>query len=172
MSELFNDPMAFYALAFLIFIGLAYRYGRKPMLSVLDGEIAKIRDELEQARKLRTDAEAMLADYQARQKTALAQAEAIVAGAKDEAARMKEQAEADLKTALVRHEQQAIERIRVAEAEAASEVRSAAIDLAMQMARKTLASQMDDGASSKLIDQAIADLPTLVAASKTKAEAA
>lgn len=169
MSSLFKDPMFFYGVAFVIFMALAYRYGRKPALSWIDSEIVKIRDELEQARKLRAEAETMLSDYKAKQKTALAEAEAIIAGAKDEAVRMKEQAEADLKKALVRHEQQALERIRVAEAEAAAEVRSAAIDLAMEMARKTLASQMDDGASSKLIDQAIAEMPT---SAKTKAKAA
>ena len=59
----------------------------------------------------------------------------------------------------------------MAEAEAAAEVRAAAIDLAMDMARKTLTSQIDENASAKLIDQAIAELPKL-AAPKTKAEAA
>jgi F-type H+-transporting ATPase subunit b len=171
MSEFFNDPMFLYAIAFFIFLGLAFKFGRKPALNLIDAEIVKIRDELEQARKLRADAEAMLADYQARQKTALAEAESIIAGAKDDAARMKETAEAELKASLVRHEQQALDRIRVAEAEAAAQVRAAAIDLAMELTRKTLSSQMDDGAASKLIDQAIADMPTL-AATKTKAEAA
>lgn len=169
MSGLFKDPMFFYGIAFVIFLGLAFRFGRKPALGWVDAEIIKIRDELEQARKLRADAEAMLADYKTKQKTALAQAEAIVAGAKDDAARLKEQAEKDLIASLARHEQQALDRIRVAEAEASAEVRAAAIDLAMEMARKTLTSQIDETASAKLIDQAIADMPTV---SKAKAEAA
>lgn len=172
MSALFNDPMFFYAIAFAIFIGLAVRFGRKPALNLIDSEIIKIRDELEQARKLRADAEAMLTEYKAKQKTAMAEAEAIVAGAKDEAARLKEKAEAELKSALVRHEQQALERIRVAEAEAASEVRTAAINIAMEIANKTLATNLDDAASAKLIDQAIADISKSSQAAKSKAEAA
>ncbi len=169
MSELFNDPMFMYAIAFVIFIGLAYRFARKPMLGVIDAEIIKIRDELEQARKLRADAESMMADYKVRQKEAFAQAEAIISSAKEEAERLKVNAEAELKNSLARHEQQATDRIRVAEAEALTEVRTAAIDMAMEMARKTLTSQMDETAAGKLIDQAIADLPKKAA---SKAEAA
>lgn len=164
-----NDPLFYYAITFVVFIALAWRFGRKPALNWIDLEISHIRGELEHARKLRTEAEAMLADYQKRQKTAMAEAESIIASAKDQAARMKEQAEVELKASLARHEKQALERIRVAEAEAAAEVRAAAIDLAMQMARKSLISQMDDATSAKLIDQAIAEIP---AAKNKKAEAA
>jgi len=148
-----------YGFAFTVFIVLAYRYGRKPILGALDTEIAKIRDELEHARKLRADAESMLEDYRARRRNALAEAEAIVANATLAAEQMKKQAEDDLKNSLQRHEQQALDRIRVAEAEALADVRTSAINLAMDIARKTLATQLDDAAASKLVDQAIADLP-------------
>jgi F-type H+-transporting ATPase subunit b len=142
-----------------VFIALAYHFGRKPMLGMMDAEIAKIRDELEHARKLRADAESMLEDYKARQRGALAEAETIVSNATLAAEQMKKQAEEDLKSSLQRHEQQAMDRIRVAEAEALADVRMSAINMAMDIARKTLASQLDDAAASKLVDQAIADLP-------------
>jgi F-type H+-transporting ATPase subunit b len=168
MSALLKDPMFFYGIAFVIFLGLAYRYGRKPILDWIDGEILKIRDELEQAKKLRIEAEITLADYKKKQVAAMADAEAIVRHAKDEAARLKTQAEADLKAALARHEQQALERIRIAEAEAMADVRTAAINAAMAMANKMLASHMDEATAAKLTDQAIGEV-SKSAAAKAKA---
>ncbi|HEU0117137.1 MAG TPA: hypothetical protein VFR09_00765 [Alphaproteobacteria bacterium] len=168
MKEMLNDPMFMYSIAFVIFLALAIKYGRKPLLGWLDTEILKVREELDKARQLRAEAEETLAEYKQKQAAALAEAEAIVASAKDDAARLKTQAETDLKNALARHEQQALERIRIAESEAMEEVRSATVDLAISMAAKTLAGQLDDAAAAKLVDQAIADMPKL-AASKAKA---
>ena len=53
MSEILKDPMFFYAIAFVIFAGLAWKFGHKPALQMLDDQIIKIRDELQQARELR-----------------------------------------------------------------------------------------------------------------------
>jgi F-type H+-transporting ATPase subunit b len=168
MSGLFQDPMFFYSIAFVIFLALAWRYGRKPMLGWLDSEILKIRNELEQARKLRAEAEAMLAQYKAKQAEAMKDAEAIVRHASEEAARLRAQAAADLKDALAKHEQQAATRIRLAEAEAIADVRTAVVDLAMKLARETLAAKLDDATAAKLTEQAIAEIPKL-AKTKTKA---
>lgn len=168
MSELLHDHAFIYTVSFLIFVGLAVKFARKPLLGWLDAEIIKIRDELEKARQLRGEAESMLREYKAKQQAAMADAEAIVKHAKEEAARLKDQAEIDLKNALARHEQQAMERIRIAETEAMAEVRAATVDMAMQMAAKALSSNLDAAAATKLVDQAIADMPKL-ASSKAKA---
>ena len=168
MSELLNDPMFLYSIAFVIFMGLAYRYGRHGLLSWIDGEIQKVRSQLDDAAKLRKEAEETLAEYKKQQADALAEAATLVQNAKDEAVRLKAQAEADLKASLARQEQQAAERIRLAEVTALAEVRQRAIDLAIAEARGTLTTQLQGDAAAKLIDQAIADLPTATA----KAEAA
>src|SRR5882672_1032341 len=97
MSALFQNPMVLYGIAFFIFLGLAYWYGRAPMLGWIDGEILKIRNELEQARKLRAEAEATLKEYKAKQAEAMQQAEQIVHHAAEEAKRLRTQAESDLK---------------------------------------------------------------------------
>jgi F-type H+-transporting ATPase subunit b len=169
MSELMKDPMSFYSIAFVIFLLLAFRYGRAPLLAWIDGEILKIREELGQAQKLRVEAEATLAEYSVKQALALAEAEAIVRNAVDEAVRLKAQAETDLTDALARHEEQALERVRLAEIEAISDVRTAAIELAIHMARTALSSNLDEATTVRLADQAIADLPKDTA---TKAKAA
>jgi F-type H+-transporting ATPase subunit b len=167
MNTLMQNPMFWYAVAFGIFIVLVVVFGRKAILGWLDGEISKIRAELDQASRLRSEAEATLAEYQKKYAEAMADAKSIVAHAQEEAGRLKTEAEADLKEALARQEQQATARIRLTETEAVASVRAAAIDLAMDIARKTLADQAKD--SSVLTDQAIAELPKLAS---TKAKAA
>jgi F-type H+-transporting ATPase subunit b len=168
MNGMMQSPIFFYGIAFVIFLALAWHYGRKPLLGWLDDEILKIRNELDQARKLRAEAEAMLAQYKKKQAEAMAEAEAIVRNAADEAARLRKQAESDLKDALAKHEQQAAARIRMAEAEAIADVRNAIVDGAMKLARETLAAKLDDAVAAKLMEQAIAEMPKL-AAKKAKA---
>lgn len=168
MSELLKDPMFFYSIAFVTFLGLAFRFGRAGFIAWIDGEIAKVRSQLTEAEKLRSEAEATLAEYKEQQAAAMSEAEALVRNAQEEAVRLKAQAEAELKASLARHEQQAIERIRMAEIAALADVRQRGIDLAMKIARQTLETKMQGEAGSKLVDQAIADLP----AAASKAEAA
>lgn len=163
-----HDPVLWYTITFLIFCGVAWRYARKPALGWLDGQIEKIRAELAQAQKLRAEAEAALAEYKQKQAAAMAEAEQIIRHAKEEAASLKAMAEADLKETLARHERQAMERIRLAEVEALRDVRAAAIDMALSLARETLAEHMDAANATRLVEQAIDDLPKLAAA-KAKA---
>jgi F-type H+-transporting ATPase subunit b len=172
MSEthgLLADTYTWTIVSLLLFLGLAYRFGKKPVQGWLDGEIEKIRQQLEQAKRLRNEAEATLADYRVRQQVAMAEAEAIVTHAKAEAARLRQVAEADLQAALARHEQQALDRIRQAEREAMADVRQAVIAEAMNLAKTALAESMDQATAQRLIDQAIAEMPQLQA---TKAKAA
>jgi F-type H+-transporting ATPase subunit b len=166
---MWQDPAFWYGVSFVIFLGLAWHYGRRPILNWLDSEILKIREQLAQAQKLREEAEATLVQYKTKYASAMAEAKTIVSHAKAEAANLKKQAEAELKEALARHVQQAEERIRLAESDAMAQVRAAAIDTAMAMARKTLASDIDSAQAAKLADQAIAELPQLA---QTKAKAA
>lgn len=169
MNEMLKDPMFFYGIAFVVFLALVYRFGRVGIVAWIDGEILKVRAQLDEAQKLRADAEATLAEYKENQAKAMAEAEELVRNAKDEAARLKTQAEIDLKASLARHEQQAAERIRLAEAAAIAEVRQRAVDLAMDIARQSLGSKLQGETGAKLIDQAIADLPV---SAPTKAKAA
>jgi F-type H+-transporting ATPase subunit b len=169
MKDILQDPMGIYAIAFIIFLVLAYKYGAKPAVAWIDGEIAKIRNELDAAYQLRSEAEAALAECQEKQARAEAEAQAIVASAKSQVNEMRKEAERDLSQSLARHKQLATERIHMAEAQAISDVRAAAIDLAMSIARKTLSEKLSEGDAVKLIDQAIADIPALKA---KKAEAA
>ena len=161
MDHLLNDPMFFYSIAFVIFVSLAFKYGRAPLLGWVDGEIAKIRAELDEAKALRAEAEIALADYKLKQTAALSEAEAIIRNAQVEANRLREQAATDLQTAMARQQQQAADRIRLAEAEALTAVRRAAVDLALKMAEEQLAAGLQAGNAGGLTDQALAEIPGL-----------
>ena len=148
------------ALAFVIFAGAVYRPVGRMISAALDARGAKIREELDEAVRLREEAQALLAQYERQQSEAAAEAERILAHAGDEAARQAEKAAEALEAALERRKQQALDRIARAEEEALAEVRGAAVDIAVGATRKLLAGRLDAKRRAALIDEAIAELDT------------
>ncbi len=155
---LFSDPEFWVALAFLAVVALAYKPVLRTVTESLDGRSAKIRAQIEDARKLREDAQALLAEYQRKQRDAMAEAEKIIAQAKTEAARLKVEAEKDLEHALARRKEQALERIAQSEAQALAQVRNTAVEVALSAAEKLIAQHLDPAKKSALADQAIKEL--------------
>ncbi|MFV3075783.1 F0F1 ATP synthase subunit B [Niveispirillum fermenti] len=154
-----QDSNFWYAVAFLIFIlGVAKLAGRS-ILSGLDERGRRIAAELEQAQKLREDAQAALAQFQRKQRDALKEAEAIVAQAREEAARISTQAATDLEAALKRREQQAMDKIAQAEAQAVQQVRDLAVDIAVHATEKLLVENIDEVRGNLLVESAIKELP-------------
>ncbi|MBV9862533.1 MAG: F0F1 ATP synthase subunit B [Alphaproteobacteria bacterium] len=156
---MFGDPEFWVLIAALIFIGVAWRPGRKALLGSLDARAARIRDELDEARRLREDAERLLGDYQRREREAAAEAAAIVAHARAEAERVVERSARELEQALQRRQLLAQERIAQAEARALSEIRSLAADVAIAAARQVIVAELDESRAAQLLDAAIAELP-------------
>jgi F-type H+-transporting ATPase subunit b len=155
---MFADPTFWVGLAFLLVITLTFGKVKRAMNSSLDARAAKIRTQIEEARKLREDAQALLAEYQRKQREAMAEAEKIISAAKAEAARMKVQAEADLDAALVRRREQALERIAQSEAAAIAQVRNTAVDAALAAAEALITKNMDNAKRDALTDKAIGEL--------------
>jgi F-type H+-transporting ATPase subunit b len=155
---MFADPTFWVGLAFLLVIALTFGKVKRAMNSSLDARAAKIRTQIEEARKLREDAQALLAEYQRKQREAMAEAEKIISAAKAEAARMKVQAEADLDAALVRRREQALERIAQSEAAAIAQVRNTAVDAALAAAEALITKNMDNAKRDALTDKAIGEL--------------
>ena len=146
------------SLAFIVFVAAVYRPVSKMMGAALDNRAQKIQEELEEAVRLREEAQTLLAGYERQQNEAVKQAEAILAHARDEAGLMAKQAGEALEELVRRREQQALERIARAEDEATAEVRAAAVDLALAVTRKLVANELDDERQAKLIDDAIGEL--------------
>jgi F-type H+-transporting ATPase subunit b len=128
------------------------------IMRMLDSRAARIKADLEEAAKLRNDARRTLGEFQQRQRDALKEAEGIVAQAKLEAERVALAAERDLAAALERRQQQAVEKISLAEAKALAEVRNHAVDVAIAAVRRILADDLPAARKGTLIDEAIADL--------------
>ena len=156
---MFADPSFWVGLAFLLVVAMTFKKISRAMTAMLDTRAAKIRTQIEEARKLREDAQALLAEYQRKQRDAMAEAETIISAAKTEAARLKVQAEKDLEHALARRKEQALERIAQSEAQAIAQVRNTAVDVALAAAEKLIQSSLDPAKKQALADKAITELP-------------
>ena len=159
MSALLNDPTFWTLIAFLIFVVLLFKPVKKALLGGLDSRIAQIRTEVEEAQRLREEAQTLLASYQRKQREAAQEAEEIVARAREEAETHRAEAERQLADLLKRQEALAIEKIGQAEAAATQEVRDVAIDLAIAATEKILAQKATGNLADKLIADAIDELP-------------
>jgi len=150
----------FWALvALLIFIGGVF-YLKVPstVAKSLDERGEKIAKDLEEARKLREEAQALLASYQRKQREAQTEADEIIEAAKNEAAHMVEEIRGELAEQLDRRTKTAEDKIMAAEAQAMAEVQSIAADAAVSSARMVIAAKTDAAADAKIIDAEIATL--------------
>jgi F-type H+-transporting ATPase subunit b len=159
MAHLFSDPEVWVLLAVLIFAVGVWKPARRAIVGALDARAARIREELGAARDLREEAQEALAAYQHRQQQAAAEAEAIIAHAKDEAQRIAAQSARDLDDTLRRRQLLAEERIAQEQAKALVEIRAIAVDVAIAAARQVITAQLDEKRGAALIDDAIAALP-------------
>ena len=156
---LLQDPALWVLLAFLIVIGIFARAGmHKAMVSGLDKRAQKIADELNEARKMREEAQELLASYQRRQREAEEEASGIIEQAKKDATRMAAEAREKISEQTERRIKAAEEKIARAEAQAISEVRGQTADLAIEAARIIIRDRMAGGAQGPFIDKAIAGL--------------
>ena len=162
LNELFRDPEFWVAIAFVIAVGLVLWKSAPMIAKSLDDRAAKIKAELDEAQRLSEDAQRTLAEFQRKQRDAFKEAEQIAALAKSEAERAAAQAARDLEAALQRRQTQALEKIALAEVKATTEIRNTTVDVAIAAVRRVLAEQLDQQRKSRLIDDAIAELPKLL----------
>ena len=143
-------------LALLVFLGIVI-YMKVPGMAVaaLDKRAAKIKADLEQARKLREEAEALLREYQRKRGEAEKEAAGIVEQAKREAEVLGTEARARIEDYVVRRTKAVESRIAQAEAQAVAEVRSRAIDVATTAASRILADEAKGEKGDELIDRSI-----------------
>jgi len=157
---MFFEEAEFWVLvAFVIAIGFLIYKAKGTVTGGLDARAAKIKAEIDEAQKLRDDAQARLAEFQLKQRDALKEAEGIVAQAKAEAERLAAQGLKDLEAAVERRRRMAAEKIALEEQKAMTDLRNAAVDVAVAALRRVLAEELDAGRKAALIDQAIDALP-------------
>jgi F-type H+-transporting ATPase subunit b len=160
----FAEPSHWVVLAFFIFFVL---FGRKlwgALTGMLDQRAASVRAELDEAARLKSEAEAMLKAAEATRMKAQSDAKTMIEGAAAEAARVAEATRVEAEMSARRREQMAIDRIDAARKQAVDEVRSAAAEVATVAARQVIAEGLSPEASAALIDQAITRLPAALRA--------
>ena len=153
-----DNPTVWTAVGLLIFLAIALYYGLRPVLKGLDRRAEKIRKDIDEAERLREEAQRTLAEYKKKQREAQREAEEIVEHARTEAKRMRERAEKDLEEQLKRRERLTMEKIEQAEAKALAEVRNRAVDIAVAATEQLMRDNLTDKASGQLVDQAIKDV--------------
>ena len=159
----FEDPETWVFIAFLLFFII---FGRKiwsALVAMLDDRTATVKAELEEAAKLRREAEAMLREAETKRAEALADAKALIEGARAEAQRVTAAAAAEAEGSAKRRTQMAEDRIAAAEKAAVDEVRHLAAEIATTAARQVIADGLTADAGARLIDAAISQLPTALA---------
>ena len=151
-----GDPTTWVFIAVVIFLLALLYFGiHKKIAGALDARSDAIKNELDEARRLREEAQALLASYQRKQKEAEAQAEEIVKQARSDAENMATQARKDLAERLERRGAQAEAKIANAEAQALGEVKAKAADLAMDAAENILRTKISAAEKSKFIQDGI-----------------
>ncbi len=147
------------AVAFGLFVVILLYYKVPKLIAKsLDDRAESIRKELDEARRLRDEAQALLADYQAKHRNVGEEAQAIVNQAKHEADAFAHESREALKDMVERRTKLAEEKIARAEAQAVDEVRAAAVDTAMTAAERILREKAQGPGGAALIDQGIRDL--------------
>ena len=152
-------PEFWVAVSFFGFVGLLIYYKVPALIGkALDDRAEMIRGKLDEARRLREEAQALLADYQKRTRMAEEEARSIVEQARREAEALTKETQQSLKEMLERRTRLAEEKIARAEAQAVAEVRAAAIDTAVAAAERIMQGKVTPATGAALVDQSIRDL--------------
>ncbi len=157
--ELFRDAHFWVGVAFVVFLGVLVVAGvHKFAWKALGDAGDKVRSQLDEANRLREEAQALLARIQSDREASEKLSAEILANAKEQAVRMQAEAQERLAEQIERRGQLAERRIATAEAQASAEVKAAAGELAAQIAEKVLTARIAGAKSDPLIDSAISQL--------------
>jgi F-type H+-transporting ATPase subunit b len=157
--ELLREAHFWVGVAFVVFLGVLVFAGVHTFAWKALGDAGdKVRAQLDEANRLREEAQGLLARIQADREASEKLSAEILANAQEQAKRMQVEAQERLAEQIERRGQLAERRIATAEAQATAEVKSAAGELAAQMAEKVLVARITGAKSDPLIDSAIGQL--------------
>ena len=146
-------------IGFILFLALLFYFNVPAMiLKMLDDRAETIRSELDEARNLRDEAQAVLAAYERKSREVAEQSQRIIDHAREEARLAADAAKEDLKQSIARRLKAAEEQITSAEEKATRELRNRAVDVAIAAAAKILVDSTTATEANKRIDAAIAEV--------------
>jgi F-type H+-transporting ATPase subunit b len=153
------DAEFWVAVAFVAFLGgLIYIGAHEMLFKLIDQRRDRIKSELDEALRLKEEAQALLAQYQRKQREAEQEAAGIIAGAAAEAERMMAEAKAKTEEFVARRSKLAETKIAQAEAQALADVRAAAAEAAVGAAEKILAQIVKGDVADRLVVKGIDDV--------------
>jgi len=154
-----QDAETWVAIGFVIFIGVLVYVGAPQMITrALDARAKRVQDELDEARRLKEEAQKLLAEYQGKQQQAETEAASIIAGARAEAECIAAESHAKMEDFVARRTKMAETKIAQAEAQAVADVRAAAAEAAVTAAEKVLADTVKGKVAEDLITRGISDV--------------
>jgi F-type H+-transporting ATPase subunit b len=154
--EFIFEPEFWVAVSFFLFVGLLLYLGvHRKIASVLDARAALIAKELDEARRLREEAEKVLADYRRKQGDAAKETQEIIDQASKEAEILAAETRRSMKEHFERRMKLAEDKIARAETEALREVRAAAAEAAVAAARIVIAERLTPETADRLVKQGI-----------------
>jgi F-type H+-transporting ATPase subunit b len=157
--EFFLEGEFWVGVAFFGFVGVVLYYRAPAMIAkALDERAARIRNELDEARRLREEAQALLAEYQRKRRDAEGEAEEIITLAREEAERYAEETRATLQEAVERRLQATEAKIELAESQAVDEVRTAAANAAVRAAETVISKTLDAKMRADLVASSIKEV--------------
>jgi F-type H+-transporting ATPase subunit b len=144
----------------IIFLGIVFigAKAHRALFAALDAKAATIQADLDEAARIRDEAQRLLADLQAERAAAERDAKDMLATAQEQVRQFEAEAKAKLEESLARRQKLTEQRIAVAEAQAAAEVKAAAADLAAAIAEKVLAERLAGVTSDPLVDRALTQI--------------
>ncbi|MFO0388796.1 MAG: F0F1 ATP synthase subunit B [Alphaproteobacteria bacterium] len=156
--EILHNPTFWVAVSFIGFVLLSFKKIKAILLKTLDDRTANIRIELDTARKLRDEAEAILADYRRKQAEYMQEAEQMLVKARADADAYRINAEKDLKTSMEARTQQALDKIAQEESKAIQDVRNHVVDIALAAARSILIEHVSKLPQDELVKLVVSDI--------------
>ena len=154
-----HTPEFWVAIGFILLVMAIAKKSWAAIKDGLDSRAERIRASLDDATKLREEAQHLLAEYQRKQRDAAKEIDSLLAAARAEAERSSVNAAGALEDLVKRREQLAIDKIGQAEADAIQAVRHTTVEVAIAAARKLLNDKLTTATASGLVDNAIAELP-------------
>lgn len=153
-----SDPRFWVALAFIVFLALTYRKIAAFALRALDERSAKIKVELDEARRLREEAEQVLQQYKQKQAEYLREAESFLAKAREDSDALRAFTEKEMNAALEARMKQALDRISQEEGQALADVRNHVVDIALAAARALIVDHVSAMSQDELVKLALSDI--------------
>ncbi|HEY2178981.1 MAG TPA: ATP F0F1 synthase subunit B [Caulobacteraceae bacterium] len=146
-------------IALVVLVAVLWRV-KAPGLAfkALDDAAAKVREQLDEAHRLREEAATLLGEIKVRREEGERAAAQMIKDAELDAARLREEAAARLEEDIDRREALAERKIATLEAQAAAEVKAAAAELAAQTAEAVLTARIAAATSDPSIDTGLAGL--------------